>query len=380
MAKVAKRRGRYVLDFYDNQGKRQRMTMKEGTTLKGAKVRLREIEEQINRGLYMPNKMIPTFKVAAQQWLDYKKSNIRPSTFVMYESHIKNHFNELHPFKTNQITTADVEKFIAKRQKEGMNLTTLRKLIVTLNQIMKYAVRHKFTDYNPVRDAERPRGQGGVESIKIQILSPESISPFIGAISNPKYRVLFTLAILGGLRQGELLGLKWSDINWETKQVKIQRTYNNGAWYKPKSKSSERRVDLGPKMIKVLKEWKLACPPNDRNLVFPSRTGKPLDNSTMVRKFFRPALKKAKLPMIRFHDLRHTYASLLIEQGENIKYIQSQLGHSSPTVTLNVYAHLLKPTNQVSAIRLENTIFQPTGHKMVTSDEHATKKGLAQNG
>jgi integrase len=77
----------------------------------------------------------------------------------------------------------------------------------------------------------------------------------------------------------------------------------------------------------------------------------------MVRKFFKPALKKAGLPIIRFHDLRHTYASLLIEQGENIKYIQSQLGHSSPVVTLNVYAHLMKPTNQASAIKLENSIF-----------------------
>jgi integrase len=261
-----------------------------------------------------------------------------------------------------------------------MNITTLRKLIVTFNQVMKYAVRHKFTDYNPVRDAERPRGQGAVVSDKIKVMPPESIGPFLEAVSNKKYRTLFTLAVLGGLRQGELLGLKWSDIDWEAKQVKINRTFNKRAWYSPKSKSSVRRVDLGPKMIKVLKEWKLACPPNDLGLLFPSRTGKPLDDSTMVRKFFKPALKKAGLPIIRFHDLRHTYASLLIEQGENIKYIQSQLGHSSPVVTLNVYAHLMKPTNQASAIKLENTIFQPTSHNLVTNAEPAKKIGLPAEG
>ena len=76
--------------------------------------------------------------------------------------------------------------------------------------------------------------------------------------------------------------------------------------------------------------------------------------------------------MIRFHDLRHTYASLLIEQGENIKYIQSQLGHSSPTITLNIYAHLMKPTNQEAVCRLENTGFGENGSKMVAP----TKKGL----
>jgi hypothetical protein len=95
----------------------------------------------------------------------------------------------------------------------------------------------------------------------------------------------------------------------------------------------------------------------------------------MVRRYFKPALRAAGLPEIRFHDLRHTYASLLIEQGENIKYIQSQLGHSNPTVTLTVYAHLMKPVNQEAACRLEDTIFGATGSKMVAE----TKKGPAMH-
>jgi integrase len=92
----------------------------------------------------------------------------------------------------------------------------------------------------------------------------------------------------------------------------------------------------------------------------------------MVQRYFLPALMAAELPKIRFHDLPHTYASLLIEQRENIKYIQNPLGHSSPTVTLNVYAHLMKPIYQEAACRLENSVFGATGHKIVTK----TKKGL----
>jgi integrase len=89
----------------------------------------------------------------------------------------------------------------------------------------------------------------------------------------------------------------------------------------------------------------------------------------MLSRHFYPALKKATVKRIRFHDLRHTYASLLIEQGENIKYIQSQLGHARPVVTLSVYAHLMKPVDQESACRLENTIFQNFGSKVVAENK-----------
>ena len=114
--------------------------------------------------------------------------------------------------------------------------------------------------------------------------------------------------------------------------------------------------------------------PNEHDLVFPNSMGNPIDQSMLLRKHFFPALKKAEIGRIRFHDLRHTYASLLIEQGENIKYIQNQLGHASPVVTLEVYAHLINPTNQEAACRLENTIFKTSGSKMVAE----TKKGVAK--
>jgi integrase len=110
-------------------------------------------------------------------------------------------------------------------------------------------------------------------------------------------------------------------------------------------------------MMAELKRWKKECPKSKLNLIFPNTVGNVMCDSDVLRKHFRPALKAADLPRIRFLDLRHTYASLLIEQGENIKYIQTQLGHSSPSVTLDVYAHLLKPSNQQAARRLEETIF-----------------------
>ncbi len=234
---------------------------------------------------------------------------------------------------------------------------------------MRYAVRHRYISNNPFIDADRPRGsQGESDKQPIRILNPEEINGLLEATENHKYRTLFRLAIMSGARQGELLGLKWSDVDWENSQIHIQRTYNNQAWYKTKTKTSNRKIDLGPSMMAELKEWRLACPPNRLDLIFPNRAGQPINHNNLVKRYFEPALKKAGIEKIRFHDLRHTYASLLIEQGENIKYIQSQLGHSSPTVTLDVYAHLMKPVNHEAACRLENTIFEADGHKMVTKD------------
>ena len=373
MAKVAKRRGRYVLDFYDHQGKRRWKTMPKGTTKKKAQEELRKLNDQLLKGIFVPAKRIPLFSKVAEDWLEYKKPNIRQSTWRKYEGYTKNHFEELDNIKINRITTVRIEKFITKRQNQGMNLTTLRKLIVTLNQIMKYSVRHNYIGHNPVSNAERPKGKSEISADSdhdtIQILTPIEINKLIDSETDQEFKTLFQLAIASGAREGELFGLKWTDIDWFNGQIHIQRTFNENAWYKPKSKTSVRNIDIGPSTMATLREWKVACPPNELDLIFPNSKGNPLNHGNMLRRHFYPALKTAELPRVRFHDLRHTYASLLIAQGENIKYIQNQLGHASPVVTLTVYAHLMKSTNQRAASRLENTIFQTSGSKTVVKNK-----------
>ena len=367
MACIAKRRGRYVLDFYDNQGERRRNALPKGTKKKDANKSLRDIEDLLEKGVFVSSREIPTFEKVAEDWIDFKKQNLRSTTWEVYEGHTRNHFIDLVSLKINKITTARIEKFIHTRQEQGIKLGTLRKILVTLNQIMTYAVRHKYIGHNPVRDAERPRGQGSLEDKKITVLNVEEIQNFLEQVTDKKYHTLFMLAITTGARQGELLGLKWSDVDWNNSQIHIQRTFNKGRWFAPKTKGSDRKIDIGPSMVKALKCWKLACPPNDLNLIFPNGAGQPINYSNMVNRVYLPALYGAGIDKIRFHDLRHTTASLMIEQGENIKYIQSQLGHSNPTVTLNVYAHLMKPINQEAACRLESAIFDTSGHKMVTT-------------
>jgi integrase len=116
---------------------------------------------------------------------------------------------------------AKVEKFIADKQTNEMNITMHRKIIVTFNQVTNYAVRYKYIDYNPVRDAERPKGQGAEEKEQIRILTPLEINAFLDAEIDQKYRTLFMLAIFSGARQGELFGLKWTDVDWINNQIHI---------------------------------------------------------------------------------------------------------------------------------------------------------------
>ncbi len=364
MACIAKRRGRYVIDFYDHQGKRRWITLPVGSRKKDARDKLREIEDQVGKGVYIPNIDIPLFKKVASNWLENKKANVRGSTWNMYRGHVENHFGWIDELKVSRITIVTVERFIAERREQGVGLATLKKILGTFGQVMKYAVRHRYIDHNPVVEAERPKDKGEVKDPVIRVLTPAQINAMLAEVNNKKYHTLFMFAVASGAREGELFGLKWSDVLWDSSQIHIQRTYNNGAWYRPKSRKSDRKIDPGPTAMGQLKKWKLACPPNKLDLAFPNESGGPLDHGYMLRHHYWPALKAAGLPKIRFHDLRHCYASLLIEQGENIKYIQKQLGHSKPTVTLEIYAHLFDDNNPEAAKRLDDKIFK-NGSKMV---------------
>ncbi len=356
MAKVVKRGNSYVLDYFDNMGKRKRVTMPKGTTKKAAKEKLRSIEDHLSKGVYIPENNIPFFPEVAKEWLDHKKMNLRNSTWSVYEGHTKNHFKDFKDLKIDRITTKSVEEFILNMQKDKMNISTLRKILVSLRQIFSLAVRRNYCLINPVDNAEKPRSTGDQLNEKINILKPEKVNLFLKEVTEQKYYTLFSLAILSGARQGELLGLKWSDVDWDKSQIKIERSFNNGNFYQTKTKNSRRRIDIGPEMVKLLKRWRLACEASELDLVFPTEAGTPINHNNLVNRKFNPALEKAGIDRIRFHDLRHTYASILLDQGENIKYVQNQLGHSNPTVTLNVYAHLIKDENQESARKLESTI------------------------
>lgn len=244
-----------------------------------------------------------------------------------------------------------------KNFEKTVSIATLRKILITLGSILSYAVKMRYIDYNPIREVEKPKGKKLRDERKeMIILKPEEIRKLLESARDEKSRIFLMMAVLTGAREGELLGLKWEDIDWLNSQILIRRTYNHGRFMDPKSKHSERRIDVGPALLHELKKWKLACPKGELDLVFPSEKGTPWPAQNMIRQTFLPALRRAGLPRINFHCLRHTYASLLIEQGENPKYIQTQMGHHSINITMDIYGHLFKQTNQASARKLAQNI------------------------
>jgi integrase len=355
MATVSFRRDRWVLDYCDQHGKRRWKTMPKGTTKKEAQQKLGEMIKLVHTGAHRSPKEIPLFKDVAASWLNSKEVVVRYSTMKLYRGQVKNHLNPLlGHLRINRIAFEVIENYKAQKLQDGMSVPTLNKTLTTLGAIMQYAVRARFVDHNIVRDVDRPRRNA--DKPEITVLKPEQIRVLLDATPSQKYQVLFMTAALTGLRQGELLGLKWGDIDWENNQTRVRRTYNYGRFQEPKSNTSRRKIDLAPALVHELKKWRLACPKSKFDLVFPNEKGNPMNHSNLHNRYFVPALKAAGLPRIRFHDLRHTYASLLIEQGENAKYIQAQLGHSSPMFTLAVYGHLISDTNPSAAAKLGKTV------------------------
>jgi len=363
--------GKWVVDFYDQSGIRRRETVK--GLRADAQKRLNEIQLLVDSGSYLPQRDLPGFDIVANNWLDSKSLNVRHTSLGQYQGHVNKH---LSPFfsniRFNNINLSLIEKFMRKHIEGGHSIQMTRKVLTTLNSIMKYAVRHRYISYNPMIDLERPKDRNKINSdsdIKPKFITVDQVKSLLE--HSGKFKPFFMMAVLTGMRQGELLGLKWKDILWEKNQVHVQRTFNHGKFYPPKTKNSDRYIDLAPHLIFALRKWKRICPPGDLYLIFPRatfwshvpdgrleqvRAGLPTDKGQLWRNAFLPLLKMAGLPRVTFHSLRHTYASLLIAQGENPKYIMKQMGHSTISVTFDLYGHLMEETNKQSAEKLGHTV------------------------
>ena len=170
------------------------------------------------------------------------------------------------------------------------------------------------------------------------------------------YRVAFKARIQTGLRAGELWGLQWGDIDWNDGRIHVRRSLWRGSFQIPKTKSAIRKVDISATLLLDLKRWKLACPVSDDDLIFPSHEGRRVNHENVMNRYFHPLLRRAGIRHVSFHSLRHSNASLRIASGQNIKYISTQLGHSSVKITLDTYGHLFlvrklpKSTGRTSGI------------------------------
>jgi integrase len=201
-------------------------------------------------------------------------------------------------------------------------------------------------------------------------LSAEEVRVLLAACDD-QHRALFSTAVMTGVRLGELLALKWDDVNWRGGTIRVRRSLYKGEFVEPKTSRSVRVIGMSNRLAAILLEHKLAAPYSPFDLVFPTPAGTPMEPANLRHRVWSDTLTRSKLRRIRIHDLRHTFASLLINQGENLKYVQAQLGHSSITTTVDRYGHLMPDAHRGANDRLDSTLFgdspQNLDDKMLTS-------------
>jgi integrase len=262
----------------------------------------------------------------------------------------------------HNLTVGEVNTYLAHAAVQALKPKTRRNLLVLLTKMLSDAVEHGHLGRNPLvrsRSLQRPVAVHADDETEIDVLTPGEINRLLDALP-PEYYPVFLAAACTGVRLGELLGLQWGDLDWAAQRLHVRRSTYRDHFYVPKSKRSRRAVDLGDQLVAVLSRLQRDRygdqPAPADALLFPGPTGGPLDPDNLRHRVWAPALAKAGLRHVRIHSLRHTFASLLIAQGEDLKYVSSQLGHASITITVDRYGHLLPGQKRQAAARLERQL------------------------
>jgi integrase len=294
---------------------------------------------EIETGTY---KQLPkcTFKQFTDIWLrDYKGKylKLKRSTTSLFKDIIERllipAFSDV---QISDIGTWHLQAYVTSRATK-VSANTVRNELTVIKLIFKYAFKWGYIKGNPTEGVDRPE----IPKPEIEVLSPDELEKLVQKAEKP-YRTAFLTAFLTGMRAGELWGLKWSDIDWNSKFIHVRRALWKGQFQPPKSKHAIRKIDISDSLIQKLKQWKLTCPISEHALVFPSPEGRLSIHENVVKRHFNPALRRAGLRQVSFHSLRHSNASMRIRAGQNIKYIQTQLGHASISVTMDIYGHLFE--------------------------------------
>lgn len=296
-------------------------------------------------------------------WLESVRPSLRPRTFERYRQYVRLHaLPDIGRLPLSRLAPQHLQRLYASRLEAGLSPMSVRHLHAVLHRALSQATRWGLLARN-VADLVTPPRAGRHE---MQTLSPEQARAFLQAVEGDRYEALFALALTTGLRQGELLALRWQDVDPDagTLQVRgtLQRTPNGLATAEPKTASSRRQVVLTAQAVGAVRchrvaqaeeRLRLGAAWEDTGLVFVNEIGRPVEASNLVNRHFLPALRRAGLPRIRFHDLRHTAATLLVARGVHPKIVSETLGHSQVAITLDTYSHVTPTMQRAAAEAME---------------------------
>lgn len=316
-----------------------------------------EVREKLKKAIEANAHLNPKAgQYSVGQWLDiwlenYARLKVRPSSHKTYKGFIENHIKpaiedvplekltamELQKLYKNLLEHSRVDRIEAKHKPKGLSVKTVRNLNQMLSSAFNCAVEQKLICSNPTKGCALPR----LEKKEMKILPLDSLGTFFEEAKNTGVFELYYIDLATGLRRGELLGLKWSDVNLDTGILHVRRQIlrQNGVVVEAplKTKNSYRSIPLGADAVEILKEQRKKVGASE--YIFSSPTGGPMSPDSVLHMLQR-VLKRAGLERIRFHDLRHTFSVLALQNGVDVKTLSSMLGHYSAGFTLDTYAHV----------------------------------------
>jgi integrase len=356
----------WLVDYFDQEGKRHNKTF---ATQKDAKDWRDRAVIEIKDGVHTPEASSITVAEAGELWLAQGKTDgLEHGTLKQYEQHLRLHIT---PFigrvKLAHLAPAHVQRLRDNLIKEGRSRDMARRVVVSLGALLASAMSYGKVAKNIVHDAARLRKgrdrrlEGRHEKkleVGVDIPTKDEIRAMLNAAEG-RWRPLIVTTVFTGLRASELRGLTWNDIDFTAETLTVrQRADHWNTIGSPKSAAGKRTVPLAPIIVNTLKEWRLACPKGEHNLVFPNTIGG-IERHVIIRRFgLGPIQFKAGIttdrrrPKYGLHSLRHAAASLFIEEGWSAKRVQTVIGHSSIQMTFNVYGHLFpSPDDDREAMR-----------------------------
>lgn len=359
-------KGVYRLFVYKPDGKRHTETVRASKS-SIAKARLTELLSKFDKGETIPSGKT-TMAEHLQDWIDgYVKSNCTHRTLDGYQSIINHHLiPAMGHVQLKHLTPKTIQNYYSHAL-ELLSSRTVHHHHRVLSQSLKYAVRQGYLIHNPceLTDPPSPRGK------TMRTMTAGEVETFLATAVGDYYYPVFYTAVSSGLRQAELLALRWRDIDLDYLSISVNRTlYKRRGmceFKEPKTEHSRRRVSMTPKLSLFLRQHKaerealynkLGKQLSLDDLAFGNTDGKPLNPASVSRSFLTIA-RKAGIQGVRFHDLRHTFASLMLQRGANPKVISEALGHSSVAFTLQTYSHIIKGM-QEDAMSLLNEVL-PAG-------------------
>jgi integrase len=306
----------------------------------------------------------PSQRVGAflEEWLGSVRGSLRPSTFRTYELYVRRHIvAELGRVRLDQLKAEDVQRMLDRKLATGMSPQTVVHLRAILRRALNRAMRYGYLARNVAALAEPPK----VERREMHVLDPDQARAFLKAANADPFRALYTLALFTGLRQGELLGLRWTDVDLEEAQLRmshsLQRHGGKLRLVAPKTATSRRSVSIPTVAVIALREHRVhqlqarllaGASWQETGLIFTTGRGTGIEAGNVVRSFKR-TLRRAELPEMRFHDLRHSCATLLLVQGVAPRVVMEILGHSQISLTMNTYSHVVPALQREAAAKLD---------------------------